>query len=280
MSENVGGIFYTVDADAQPLLTATQKVDKQLDQLQKSMSQTDKVAQGMNTGFSKTAVAVKQNTGNFRAMKGAVQGLGYQVQDIAVQLQMGTNALVVFGQQGSQIAGMFGPGGAVIGAILAIGAAVGTALLPSLFESEDATKELEEAIKAMGEVASTTEAGVTVLSEKIQRLANVSRDAAMAEIALGMAQAQKAIKGNVDSVAELSKEYNGFFSFLGGNASSTLIGAAAQIEALEKRGFDASSAIKDLGGSYTGAVAGVNQVADITGTLSKELGITTTQGIG
>ena len=73
---------------------------------------------------------------NFRAMNGAIGQLGYQVQDVAVQLQMGTNALMVFGQQGSQVASLFGPGGAVVGAVLAVAAAIGTSLVPSLKEAE------------------------------------------------------------------------------------------------------------------------------------------------
>ncbi|RAP39275.1 hypothetical protein BYZ73_21390, partial [Rhodovulum viride] len=38
-----------------------------------------------------------------------IQNMGYQVQDIAVQLQMGAKASSVFAAQGSQIASMFGP---------------------------------------------------------------------------------------------------------------------------------------------------------------------------
>lgn len=280
MAENVGGIFYTVDADAAPLMASTAKVDKQLNMLQSSMAQTDKSSAKMATQLTKTSVAVNQAKGNFGAMRGAVQGLGYQVQDIAVQLQMGTNAFVVLGQQGSQIAGMFGPGGAVIGAFLAIGAAVGTALLPSLFDSKDAAKELEEALKVMGDTTMTTGTGVVTLSEKIQRLASVSREAALAEVALGMAQSQKVITETTNSVSKLGDEFNGFFSFLGGNVSSTIGGASAQLQALESRGVDAAAAIKDLGGSYAGNVAGINQLTDVTGELSSAFGITSTQSIG
>ena len=50
--------------------------------------------------------------------------IGYQVQDLTTQLQMGTSAFVAIGQQGSQLAGAFGPGGAVIGAVIALGSAI------------------------------------------------------------------------------------------------------------------------------------------------------------
>ena len=61
-----------------------------------------------------------------RFIRGGFGQVGHQVQDIAVQLQGGTDAMIVFGQQGSQIASLFGPGGAAIGALLAVGAAAFT----------------------------------------------------------------------------------------------------------------------------------------------------------
>jgi hypothetical protein len=56
------------------------------------------------------------------------QQVGYQVGDFAVQVQSGANALVAFGQQGTQLAGLL-PG--IYGAILGIGLSVTTAVLQS-----------------------------------------------------------------------------------------------------------------------------------------------------
>ena len=49
-----------------------------------------------------------------------------QIQDIAVQLQGGTKASIVFAQQGSQMLSAFGAAGAVVGGIAAVGAAIYT----------------------------------------------------------------------------------------------------------------------------------------------------------
>jgi hypothetical protein len=62
--------------------------------------------------------------GAFRSVRGSASQLGMQLQDVAVQAQMGTNNLIILGQQGSQIASLFGPGGALLGAFIAIGAAI------------------------------------------------------------------------------------------------------------------------------------------------------------
>ena len=83
-------------------------------------------------------------------MRGVFGGLGYQIQDVAVQLQSGQNAMLVFGQQGSQIASLFGPAGAVVGALIAVGAAIGTALLPKLFAAEKGFADLRKEAESFG----------------------------------------------------------------------------------------------------------------------------------
>jgi hypothetical protein len=79
-------------------------------------------------------------------MRGGFGQVGHQLQDIAVQAQMGTNAMIIFGQQGSQIASLFGPGGAMLGAILAVGAALSTVLIPSLFSAGENMKKVDDYI--------------------------------------------------------------------------------------------------------------------------------------
>lgn len=82
----------------------------------------------------------KQNK-TLRMMRGGFGQVGHQVQDVAVQLQGGTDAMIVFGQQGSQIVSLFGPGGAMLGAVLAVGAALITSFKPAVDESASAVKD-------------------------------------------------------------------------------------------------------------------------------------------
>lgn len=115
-----------------------------------------KVKDGASAGFRKVDKAM-QNTAKqgkvlnqqLRFMRGGFGQVGHQIQDVAVQLQMGQNAMLVFGQQGSQIASLFGPGGAMIGAILAVGAALSMSLAPSFFGATEAAKELKEANESL-----------------------------------------------------------------------------------------------------------------------------------
>ena len=74
------------------------------------------------------------------------QQVGYQVGDFFVQVQSGTSALVAFGQQGTQLAGLL-PG--VAGAVIGIGLSLGTMLLRTFLDTRDAGKQLEESIKGV-----------------------------------------------------------------------------------------------------------------------------------
>ncbi|MDO9663862.1 phage tail length tape measure family protein, partial [Glaesserella parasuis] len=102
-----------------------------------------------------------QATNKMKNIRGVAGQLGYQIQDIAVQLQMGQNAFMVFVQQGSQILSILGPMGAVAGAVLAISGAMAGALLPSLVETTEASEVLATAQKNLNEVVTQTESGVS-----------------------------------------------------------------------------------------------------------------------
>jgi hypothetical protein len=104
--------------------------------------------------LKKTADAADKASGMSRAMRANVQNLGYQVADVAVQLEMGTSAVRTFSQQGSQMLGVLGPWGAVAGAALAIGGALFSASQSSEKAKEDITgdaEEIGEGMKALKE---------------------------------------------------------------------------------------------------------------------------------
>ena len=123
--------------------------------------------------YGDQAYRAAQRTKRFASV--GLQQAGYQVNDFIVQIASGQNALVAFGQQGSQLAGIFGPAGAVVGALIAGAAALGNLI----YQSHKATaniKTLKEALEELGEAteslqsaydSSTTEA----LSEDYGHLA-------------------------------------------------------------------------------------------------------------
>ena len=126
--------------------------------LGKTTSAVNKQAVALNNSAavaSKASVAAKvladrqrmsgKSTNKFGMIS---QQVGYQVGDFAVQVQSGTNALVAFGQQGTQLAGLIpGLGGAIVG----IGLAIGTALAKVALESKGLTIDFKAVKKSFGD---------------------------------------------------------------------------------------------------------------------------------
>lgn len=133
---------------------------KSLDAAQKAslltMAQRLDAMDDANSAFMANKNAVNQTAGSWRNFRGVATGLGYQLQDTAVQLQMGTSAMVVFGQQGSQVASLFGPWGAIAGAVIAVAGALGGVFLKSLLDAGETADEVsarvENLIKKMQEL--------------------------------------------------------------------------------------------------------------------------------
>lgn len=90
----------------------------------------------------------KNLNGSLRMIRGGFGQVGHQIQDVAVQAQMGTDAFIILGQQGSQVASLFGPGGAMLGALLAVGAAIKVGLTSEVAE---ASQEVEEFVNKITE---------------------------------------------------------------------------------------------------------------------------------
>lgn len=279
MTVEVGGVVITADLEFENLLRDTQKVDKAMDDIGKSTLKAEKGLKGLETQATKTAIAVNQATNKMKNIRGVAGQLGYQIQDISIMLQMGSNASTVIAQQGSQILSIFGPMGAVAGAILAISGAIGGALLPSLFDSTDATELLAAAQKNLSEVVTQTESGVSALSAKIIKLAKVSEDAAKAKIAVAMSDAKIAIKAAGDSSQKAFEQFDGFFgSFT--NSSQSIRNAIDELKRYESKGKDVGAVIKELGGTYGGAIAEINALDSVTSEMSKTLGITQSEALG
>ena len=141
---------------------------RETQQLQKDFKATATQATAMNT-------QIKNASGGLGSLRGVAQSAGYQLQDVAVQLQAGTSAFVVLGQQGSQFASAFGPGGAVIGAIIAVGAALAGVLATS---SETAKKSIDDLIESADELGDKQKALLQVrLGDAISELIDPAAEA-------------------------------------------------------------------------------------------------------
>lgn len=98
--------------------------------------------------YGDQAYRAQQRTKRFASV--GLQQAGYQVNDFIVQIASGQNALVAFGQQGSQLAGIFGTQGAVVGAVIAAVAALGN-LAYQAYMAQEGIKTLEDALSDLGD---------------------------------------------------------------------------------------------------------------------------------
>jgi hypothetical protein len=129
----------------------------------------------------------------------AMQQAGYQLQDFIVQVQAGTNPLIAFSQQGSQLAGFFaGPWGAAIGLGIAAIGGLGTALMNA------------------GIFADSTDRKFKTLKETIDSLKSASmsatEEAAFIFSGFGTVEEFKASQALEDALLELSQRTGGKIS--------------------------------------------------------------------
>lgn len=131
--------------------------------------------------------------GSRRGRLASFGNVGQQIQDVAVQAEMGTSALRIFGQQGPQILGAFGPVGAMLGAVAAVGASVAAAFIFSGDSAEEAAEKTEGYTMQLGGLHS----GMSALEQVARDYAQAVKDAG---------ETQLSMSGNVLEATEA--EYN------------------------------------------------------------------------
>jgi len=126
------------------------------------------VVKGSNqfANYNTSVYQANQRTKRFASV--GLQQAGYQVGDLAVQLQGGTNAAVAFGQQGSQLLGIFGAGGAIAGAALAIT----TAFVAPLLDAKKAAEDFETSLESMSAAISSAQQALDLHKMSVVELAD------------------------------------------------------------------------------------------------------------
>lgn len=147
-------------ASIDPLYAASRKYESAVDTLAKAHAEgaisareydmmMGRASAAMLTGAGQASAAGASIAGMGRLSgeaRGQIQNFSYQIQDMAVQLQMGTSMTTVLAQQLPQLAGGFGAVGAVVGVL----AAVGIPLLGAAFTAlSGQTVPLQEQLDAL-----------------------------------------------------------------------------------------------------------------------------------
>lgn len=245
---------------------------KQLDAMASSADRADtavnKLTPDVNKVNSATSKAASDGFAKFRNAAGQV---GFQVQDMVVQLQSGTSAFVAIGQQGSQLAGAFGPGGAVLGAVIALASAVGGVLYKSLTEAEGSSKDLEAAQKQLKDTFQQTASGSLELTDGLIQLTQISREAAETQLALAKANADLIAQQTAKAVREDAESWETW--------KASTASAISQYDALVSKGADVGDTLEKLGGTYEGNIVGVNMLAQNIAELSNKFAVNRDQAL-
>lgn len=245
---------------------------KQLDAMASSADRADTAVNKLTPDVNKVNTAAsKAASDGFAKFRNAAGQVGFQVQDMVVQLQSGTSAFVAIGQQGSQLAGAFGPGGAVLGAVIALASAIGGVLYKSLTEAEGSSKDLEAAQKQLKDTFQQTASGSLELTDGLIQLTQISREAAETQLALAKANADLIAQQTAKAVREDAESWETW--------KASTASAISQYDALVSKGADVGDTLEKLGGTYEGNIAGVNMLAQNIAELSSKFGVNRDQAL-
>lgn len=245
---------------------------KQLGAMASSADRADTAVNKLTPDVNKVNTATsKAASDGFAKFRNAAGQVGFQVQDMVVQLQSGTSAFVAIGQQGSQLAGAFGPGGAVLGAVIALASAVGGVLYKSLTEAEGSSKDLEAAQKQLKDTFQQTASGSLELTDGLIQLTQISREAAETQLALAKANADLIAQQTAKAVREDAESWETW--------KASTASAISQYDALVSKGADVGDTLEKLGGTYEGNIVGVNMLAQNIAELSSKFGVNRDQAL-
>lgn len=185
--------FNQLEASLDPVSRAAQKLQRDTDKVRiaqdKGLISAERAAQtyarlnsnyenytarlgGSVNALNRAGRAANDNAGSYRRFGLVAQQAGYQVGDFAVQVASGQNPLVALTQQASQLLGFFGPWGAVIGAA----AAVLGGLAVAFWDTGDATKDAEEALKEYQRATERAESFIKKLNDETKERSLLLRE--------------------------------------------------------------------------------------------------------
>ncbi len=258
MAENLGSIRYDVSVDTAQMLKAEGTVNKSVATMVSSFDKADaavrqftdtqtkmgrtinSMGQVLNANGKLVVSATNQyralaNTAqsSFTGLKAQINGvsaatrsampnmtnMSYQIQDIAVQAQMGTSPLVIFAQQFPQMAVGMGAAAGAIGAAVAIIGALGTALI----DTSTSMDRLQKAIEKVQAVITIGAGGVANYSEEMQKLNTISEVLTRIKLQNALAEQAAALKEVSGAMREAWEEAGTLFDQTSSGVVSEII---------------------------------------------------------
>jgi hypothetical protein len=197
--DNLEAELRDVERAMQKNLITEKQYNAETKRLTQSMNRLMQVSKGSAKDFRAFEKTVYGSGKAMRQKEIAMQQAGYQLQDFIVQVQAGTNPLIAFSQQGSQLAGFFaGPWGAAIGLGIAALGGLGTALLGTKGQTKsllDITEDFLSVVENYNKAGDDASVGVDNLSEAFGTLAGTVKEARDAILELRRVQVEQEFQG-------------------------------------------------------------------------------------
>ena len=199
--------------------------------LSKAQNDVSVFTQNSQKSFARLGAAVAKTNGG--GAKFQLGNMGAQLQDVAVQAQMGTNALTIFAQQGSQVAGAFGPMGMVVGAGVAVFGALALAVFKNREAFDKAVAGADAFVNAINNLdpTATVDQIASALSKGTEQMAELRKEAEKLESVMGYitANAGGIFSGRGASTRTLESD------FAQGDAMMARVNAGKQAVAIGER---------------------------------------------
>ena len=183
------------------------------EQGERALQRLDAAAQRSASGggmpaFSQSTRDAGENAGRFGQAAGAA---GYQIQDFAVQVQMGQNAITAFGAQASQFLGIFGTGGAIAGAVLTVGllAYQLSGLGQSGETAAEAMKRLGDEMEAAIRQAAELEEFIIRVNERFLSTTEAARQRTLRGVGSDIDRMEVELQSRVFAAANIARQLEG-----------------------------------------------------------------------
>ena len=201
-------------------LITRQRAAAETKRLTDQMSRLKQVSAGSAKDFYSFEKSLVGSGKMARRNEVAFQQAGYQIQDFIVQVQAGTNPLIAFSQQGSQLAGFFaGPWGAMIGLGIAAVSSLGMALMAvtgKAKETKDIMSDLTSAASDYTSAIKDSSSSMETLNSKFGSFAPIAKNVLATMLEIKKVKFDEAINavaegaGFADPKSLLGKQMKGF----------------------------------------------------------------------
>jgi hypothetical protein len=193
------------------------KVDREFDaaaasaaRLVGATAQVTRTSAGAAVAATRTSGAMGRLGSVSRTTRGQIQNTSFQLQDIIVQLQMGTSATTALSQQLPQLAGGFGAVGAAIGVGVALGIpAVALAMNALRTESVDLEDQIEKLTEAVSKYRDFATLAATSTDELAEQFGNAGSEAQRVGEFLAAFARIEAVDALTASVSTLTETFGG-----------------------------------------------------------------------